>query len=88
MAKLILAASLVLMGITGTAASLPERSEAPALTRHDRLQDQMALALAYHEAGNRYEAEAALDAALRLDPAYAPALTLMKTYRRPGPEAK
>ena len=32
--------------------------------------------------------DAALDAALRLDPAYAPALTLMKTYRRPGPVAK
>lgn len=88
MAKLILAASLVLMGITGTAASLPERSETPALTRHDRLQDQMALALAHHEAGSRRQAEAALDAALRIDPAYAPALILMKDYRRPGPEAK
>lgn len=88
MAKLILAASLVLMGITGTAASLPDRAEAPALSRHDRLQDQMALALAHHEAGDKRETEAALYAALRLDPDYAPALTLMKEYRRPGPQAK
>lgn len=88
MAKLILAASLVLMGITGTAASLPEKSETPALNRHDRLQDQMALALAHHEAGDKRETEAALYAALRLDPDYAPALTLMKEYRRHGPEAK
>lgn len=88
MAKLILAASLVLMGITETAASLPDRAEAPALSRHDRLQDQMALALAHHEAGDRRETRTALYAALRLDPDYAPALTLMKEYRRPGPEAK
>ena len=83
------------LGLTATAAAflaisafahapggVPDRSPA------DRVQDQMALALACHETGQKNEARDALEAALRLDPDYAPALTLMETYRARGPQAK
>ncbi|WP_290844149.1 tetratricopeptide repeat protein [Henriciella sp.] len=54
----------------------------------DGVQDRMALALVHHELGNPNEARDALEAALRLDPDYAPALILMEEYRYRGPQAK
>lgn len=83
------------LGLTATAAAFLAISAfarapggAPDRSPADRVQDQMALALAYHETGQKNEARDALEAALRLDPDYAPALTLMAHYHHRGPQAK
>lgn len=82
------AAGLAALVVFTVSAVNEEATEARPENQIDRVQDQMALALAHHERGNPNEARDALEAALLMDPDYAPALTLMDEYRYRGPQAK
>jgi hypothetical protein len=88
MGHISLAAGLAALVVFTVSAVNEEATEARPESQIDRVQDQMALALAHHERGNPNEARDALEAALLMDPDYAPALTLMDEYRYRGPQAK
>lgn len=88
MGQISLAAGLAALVVFAASAVNREGAEPRPERIVDRVQDQMALALVHHELGNRNEARDALEAALRMDPDYAPAVTLMEEYRHRGPQAK
>ena len=88
MGHISLAAGLAALVVFTVSAVNEDATEARPESQIDRVQDQMALALAHHERGNPNEARDALESALLMDPDYAPALTLMEEYRYRGPQAK